>query len=864
MQRTDRSPQWPPESTLEMKYIQQKDLIRSTRALHKRGGPYQRAADTVMMIIGRINSGETNPFHGVGKTAHGETRIRKCVKYDLARFCRLITVVDRECCYLLFVGSHDDCDNWLEQNRGFIPVVDDDGELCHVETSGTNLDAETRIRGESDLSDGKLYQKLSDDEFDSLTEGLPRSAVRKIEEVESINSEQEIIAIAGGIKNVDQSVVVHDVLIRLRHGNVKAAKRRLALYLGAFRSPAAEEKVSDGEDLRIIPDDSPDYQKVFAHFVRTADYYDWMTFMHGEQERVATGSYAGATKLVGVSGSGKTCIVVRRAVVLANRYPDDLVLVLTLNRPLAALISGLIQNVCEDQALEDRIEVMPFFALCQKLLGEFEPDNWKIYDDITWKSKEHIDEIWREYYRCELNNRDAACLQRVHDSLIARGIDAETYVRQEFDWIRSALPFEKREQYLEISREGRTYPINKEFRRLILEGLAGWERKMLDVGVTDYLGVASALHKHRHLLTPTYRCVLVDECQDFGTIELDIVNAISNEGDDNLLLCGDAAQQVSWKHQSLRDANIDIPRIRSMQIRTNYRNSRDILDFAFRVLDDNLTEEMLKWDDFDILDPDLANFGGPLPLQVSADGLSEEISYAMAYLEAELGESGKGCIAICGYSPYEVQVYGRSIEVRVLDGSTDISQGQLFLSDLSQTKGFEFDLVCVVNVTDGVIPNPKTPEAERYRDLSQLYVAMTRAKLQLVVSHSGPVSRYLSNIEGKVEGRWSEYVPRDVIGEFGEPRSLESVRTIDDPRPVGRMNGEQFLYSAHAIGLSSRLIEKIRVLVSGRDAGRRGNLRSWSTLSKAARDVRWESRARQLFGPETVKEFSDLTRRLGI
>ena len=78
------------------------------------------------------------------------------------------------------------------------------------------------------------------------------------------------------------------------------------------------------------------------------------------------------------------------------------------------------------------------------------------------------------------------------------------------------------------------------------------------------------------------------------------------------------------------------------------------------------------------------------------------------------------------------------------------------------------------------------------------------------------------------------------------------------------MNGEQFLYSGHAIGLSRRLIEKIRVLVPGRETSRRGDAGSWSTLSKAARDVRWDSRAQQLFGPETVKEFVDLTGRLRI
>ena len=177
------------------------------------------------------------------------------------------------------------------------------------------------------------------------------------------------------------------------------------------------------------------------HFVHTADYRDWMTFMHPEQEQAAAEEFSGHAKLAGVTGSGKTCIVVRRATILAERYPSGEILVLTLNRPLAALIDDLVSTTASSSNVRDRIKVVPFFALCQELLKQFEPENWKLYDDRTWKSHEHIDEVWQEYFRCELNNRDAECMQPVHDSLVSRNIDAERYIREEFDWIRSAIRF---------------------------------------------------------------------------------------------------------------------------------------------------------------------------------------------------------------------------------------------------------------------------------------------------------------------------------------------------------------------------------------------------------------------------------------
>jgi excinuclease UvrABC ATPase subunit len=48
------------------------------------------------------------------------------------------------------------------------------------------------------------------------------------------------------------------------------------------------------------------------------------------------------TAVTGVSGSGKTCVLIHRAIRLAHKYPDEPILVLTLNAALAALIESLV------------------------------------------------------------------------------------------------------------------------------------------------------------------------------------------------------------------------------------------------------------------------------------------------------------------------------------------------------------------------------------------------------------------------------------------------------------------------------------------------------------------------------------------
>ena len=287
--------------------------------------------------------------------------------------------------------------------------------------------------------------------------------------------------------------------------------------------------------------------------------------MHPEQEAVVNEDFSGPSLLSGVSGSGKTCVAVKRAIRLAEANKQSEVLLITLNRSLAGLIRLLVDQASISLEERMRIKVISFFELCQELLTEFEPNNTRSYRDVAWRGGsgkgggEHIDEIFREYYRCWHNNNDAGVLIPPHISLTAQGISAETYLREEFDWIRSALPEESRDQYLSMQRSGRKYPIQDTWRRLFLTGLIGWERKMQFVGVIDYLGLTTALSRHLGNLASRYNHIIVDEGQDFGTTELQILRRLVLPGQNDLFLCGDIAQHVLAKQRNLRQLVLTSP-----------------------------------------------------------------------------------------------------------------------------------------------------------------------------------------------------------------------------------------------------------------------------------------------------------------
>lgn len=861
----------------ELEFAGHKDFEPSLIRLAQRGGKYHKAAERIQAVLGKVSirNGE-NPLHGLKMTKHGENRVDKCVKYDFGGGAiRLITIQDSGIVLFCFTGTHAECDEWLDRNKGATLIRDGKGQIRLNPLGVVRDGAAPKVPLTPPA--GKLYELIKPvDYFDRLVDPLPRTVARRLEDMEAGSSGDEIISIAESIEDTALSETVLDVFFLLKQDQPDKAMERIRLFFGESQtiSELTREEIAalaESDQIRKISPDAPYYPQVLEHFARHGMYMDWMLYLHPDQQEIVDRSFNGSAKLIGVSGSGKTCVIVQRAIRLARDNPDERVLVLTLNRQLARLIEDMTRAATTEEVAE-RIRVLPLFKLCQELLHRFEPENDRLYDDITWKSHEHIDEIWREFYRCELNNHDAEVLLPPHDSLIARGIDAEQYIREEMDWIRSAFPPRKRHQYLEAERTGRSFPLDKRYRELLLQALEAWERKMRHVGVTDYLGISTVLTRYMDRIEPEYRFILVDESQDFGTIELQLIRRLAAPATDDLFFCGDAAQTVQTKHGNFRQAGISIPGARSLALKKNYRNSREILSVAYEVLVNNLAEEMLDSPDFDILDPEHANFSGAAPLLLGANTLEEEIGYARAYVEEFLdGSSGKKCcIALCGYSLYQVQEFGKHIGMKVLDGTITINEDDIYLSDLEHTKGFEFDLVLILNCNAGVIPDLRKPHSEQFRDLSRFYVAMTRAKYQLVISWSDRPSDYLKGLDDRIlEASWAEYITDSDIQLAGIPPSLTEIRRaheqIDKKLSVLDLSGADFLYTRHAIGLEPNLIRKLRSLIAGgkrRSIGGRTIPVGWNTLREAARDIDIYPASRKEFGDDTLQAFKALISRL--
>jgi hypothetical protein len=85
--------------------------------LRRSGKKAALAADKVEEIITRLQAGEDLPAQAGTVTKHGELRIKGVMKYDLGSGYRLVALKQDGRFFLLFVGSHDDCHRWIENNR---------------------------------------------------------------------------------------------------------------------------------------------------------------------------------------------------------------------------------------------------------------------------------------------------------------------------------------------------------------------------------------------------------------------------------------------------------------------------------------------------------------------------------------------------------------------------------------------------------------------------------------------------------------------------------------------------------------------------------------------------------------------------
>lgn len=474
---------------------------------------------------------------------------------------------------------------------------------------------------------------------------------------------------------------------------------------------------------------------------------DWMIFLHPDQRSAATRRYQGPARARGPAGTGKTVVGLHRAAHLAAR-----------NRAIAGERSAQLDADPEPVPpvlFTTYINSLPpvFEELYQRIpgttAGEVEFINVdklarRICEEAGDKPHVNINKVTKAY--------NEAFGQIVVPGTPLEGRFTSQYLRDEITKIIKGRGVESLDDYLRITRTGRRTQMGRLQRTQVWELMECWDSEMARHGTIDFCDVIlRALEHARRRRSPTYSAVIVDEAQDLTLAGLQLLRALLNAPDhdvdqpDGLLILGDGAQRIYPGGYTLRQAGVEV-RGRTTVLTENYRNTGEIIEAAIAVAGGHRVEDL--GEEFYRADEAVTTIRqGPRPLLIEVDGLDAQIDEIARRIDDLVGTGegfGTGDMAVLAHTNTMVnrisaRLATRGLGIQALAGYDGRSTDQVKVGTFHRGKGLEFKVVFLPGL--GRFP-PATKgltegEAEESRALaiSQLFVAMTRARDLLVVLH---------------------------------------------------------------------------------------------------------------------------------
>lgn len=801
----------------------------------------ERSGGASIMACREVHAAINNWRHRmpvtIPRTKHGESRIPHAVKYDLHGYHRLVTVEHDSARILVYLGSHEDVDRWLDANRGAQFVVNKrkQVEFARVDAVPLDLEALQDVLPDAPLLSGPVLGQLPQQAVEPL--GLSETLRLFFDHLitfERLLENENLwqVLYAQTYASDSQRSATLDVVDHLRHGRLPQAIARIEAYSGEATAAPAEViaaleagTASDNvANLTALTDED------FEHRFRNSTYAEWLLFLHPDQQKHVDATHSGPARLLGVSGSGKTCVLVHRASVLAARYPGERILILVLNESLRQLLVRLVEHLCPESQ-RGQIEVMRIYDYCHSAVKLINPS--ALINLVDERSGEDLAMCWRDFTGKKHAEQQSATLRA---NIKAMNVDPWGYLHDELIWVRSGTGMSKSERnaYLTAERQGRSlhFPVvhpsrlavksNKiiqitntntttgfapDTRASVLSLLRDYEEYMADGGLLDEDGVALLAYEYRDRIAKhaplQARCVLVDEVQDCSTTQLGVISQIPTADIDGLMLVGDPVQKVFPRQQQLTSAGIDI-RGRAARLNVNYRNTRQILDAAYPIIETYRSLSPVNEDE--TFKPELACRTGPRPRLVVCDTPQEQWE-CVEFLIRHLRENGAPSLCVGSPRP-AIELPPRRGGVRPSPTKPPVDkhllsicerngwpvmgiEGKARLEALAESvvgarfedmKGFEFKNVLLVDLQDRPLLPDSIPFKEQWRVAFQLYVAMTRAQEELWLFAIQKASRLLNSVSPFID----TMTPDELLG-----RAPKKTNDDDDedtsPKPGAKL-----------------------------------------------------------------------------
>ncbi|NYE08986.1 hypothetical protein F4694_005843 [Bacillus niacini] len=300
---------------------------------------------------------------------------------------------------------------------------------------------------------------------------------------------------------------------------------------------------------------------------------------------------------------------------------------------------------------------------------------------------------------------------------------------------------------------------------IIVRNFHSWLKNDLRIREQQLPDIIEKLERNEAIL-PTYDAVLIDEGQDFEADWLRLVSLLINADTQSLLLVEDRAQTIYQRKRSyLEDTGLSF-RGRSKVLSINYRNTQQIVKFAWEfyrkhsMFKNKVVNRELEGE---IIAPQSTKRKGPEPGIVKAANFFEEmriVARSIKKLHMEKKVPLEDMLILYRVKRTHkfpvIDIIQRSLKDEGLPyfwiTENDVSKrsfakddGKVKISTIDSSKGLDFRAVFIVNLDS----MPFTLEENKEREVSLLYIGMTRAKEYLCLSYSGEseFTHYLDSLK---------------------------------------------------------------------------------------------------------------------
>ena len=669
--------------------------------------------------------GKQKGVHLESHTNAADSRART-VRIDENHRGVLIDAGDNETFIFSHIGTHDDTDRWMANNKFSVNQFTGAIEIRNTVALTEAIDA----LGQQPPSPVDQFKERRDRDFINL--GVDEDLIPTIR---ACSTDDQLQGLLGVMPPVQAEAVLMllgdepvDVLYKALAGGINPEEIDTEDLVAALEAPASLDQ------FRVFADENEEQLTSML----SQPLSRWRLYLHHTQQDLAyRDAYNGPTRVTGGAGTGKTIVAIHRAAHLASMVEPSRskpILFTTFTRNLAEVIEHELRQLGGSELL-DKVEVLNVDRLAYRVVADAEGSRPYPIDSAD------SDRLWQE-------------------AVDRAGVDhSPEFVANEWEQVVLAQNCQSRTDYFQARRAGRGIRLDRRQRASVWKAIEGYNQALVERDQRSYLQIAAAAAGHLDgRTTEPYQHVIVDESQDLHETQWRMLRAAVAPGPNDLFIVGDTHQRIYDRRASLAQVGINIVG-RSKKLRINYRTTHEILRWAMTLLGE---EDIEGGSDIEDDTQNIASYHsvlhGPSPKMhavssksAQLDGLLEQIHKWIdnGIRPAEIAIAARVTPSLNGL---ESSLKSAGIECVMMDKTKTKAEG-VRLGTMHRMKGLEFRAVAVVDVNDDLLPfhldlTPKSADEVQHRvDLMRerclLYVACTRARDQLWVGASAKPSRFI-------------------------------------------------------------------------------------------------------------------------